>query len=77
MEDKQIIVLVGKGKSTLTNMFKAEKIYFGWQGANNDADRIKKNCELFVVCIHLEDESQFKKLTAGIKRRSLMFKVSF
>lgn len=77
MEDKQIIVLVGKGKSTLTNMFKAEKTYYGWQEANKDAYVIKRQCELFVICIHLQGESEFKKLNAGIKRRSLVFKIDF
>lgn len=77
MEEKQIIVLVGRGKSTLTNMFNAEKTYYGWQEANKDAYRIKNKCEFFVVCIHLEDGSQFKKLTAGIKRRALMFKIDY
>ena len=81
---KKIIILVGRGKSTLTDFFRelcpdSVGVYCD-EDLKKQADRIKsivQGLKNYKVVIHLQDEGELKKLEAGILRRALVFKIDF
>ena len=85
-QKKTILILVGRGKSTLTNWIKdllgeevnGLEICLGAKYVIKHQDDIKKEVSSgFKYIIHMESESEIKKLPLGIKRRSLVFKIDF
>ena len=86
-QEKNILILVGRGKSTLTNwmmnLFENEdqpwiNILFGVKALIKDQADIKKEVESgFKYIVHLQNKEDVKKIPLGIKRRALIFKIDF
>ncbi len=86
-QSKTILILVGRGKSTLTrwilDLLENEGkpwlgILLGVRELIKDSDAIKKEVSSgFRYIVHLESEEQIKKIPLGIKRRALIYKLDF
>lgn len=74
---RKILILVGRGKDTLTEWSMGTYIIRGINTVLKNTDVIKKKSLSHNVVIHLKYEDDIKKLPAGIKRRSLIFKIDF
>jgi len=73
-----LTILIGKGKSTLTDGFPSEgrRVIYGAQELVKKIVEIKENSDIKYI-VHLENEEQYKKLPAGLKRRSKKFLITF
>jgi hypothetical protein len=75
-EKRNILVLVGRGKTALTRFTMSTKVYHDRiSDVIKNSDKIK--CSKDNICIHLQSEDEYKLLPAGIKRRSIVFKIDF
>lgn len=76
-----ILILVGKGKTALTNIIKRmsyageiQNFYRGYEEVIKESSYIKGECEDGVISIvHLNDSHDFLKLPLGIRKRAVMF----
>lgn len=74
---RTILILVGRGKSTLTNWiigWDPKRVFFG---SYKNEDKIKQAAANGSAILHLQSEEEYKKLGTGIKRRAIMFKIDF
>lgn len=78
VKQPNILILAGKGKSALTKIIQKnfkQKVYYGFEEANKFSAIIKKESSEkdISVIIHLNDESDFGKLSIGLRRRAIAF----
>jgi hypothetical protein len=74
---RPILILVGRGKSVLTDFIKSADTICGIKSLIKRENYIKENCDGIDYVIHLDSEDDIKKIPAGIKRRSVIFKIDF
>lgn len=76
---KNVLILIGRGKSTLTNNFlNGHIIVYGIEKLIKEADSIKKDIELgSTYVIHLEADEHYAKVPPGIKKRAYKFYINF
>ena len=74
---RKILILVGRGKSTLTSWTLATKIYYGIRSVLKNEEKIRIESVDNNIVIHLQSEDEYKKLGAAIRRRALLFKIDF
>ena len=89
MKDKKILVLIGKGKSTLINFFLENsglilhdniKFFDGLPKKQKDIMKIKefiykKKGNRFIIT--MDNDLQYKELEPSIKRRAMKFNLFF
>jgi hypothetical protein len=84
-QPKNILILVGRGKSVLTdwieNLYLIEnQLYtiYGIKELVKKSDEIKSDVSVgFRVIVHLQSEEDIKKIPLGIKRRAWIFKLDY
>ena len=77
--ERNIIILLGYGKSTLTQFLNPDApLFLGVHSLKKGADKIKLHCKKnYPIIIHLDNEKELDQLPAGIKRRALIYYISF
>lgn len=83
--DPTILILLGKGKTTLANFIKKVsqsginlEIIEGTETLKKDVAQIKSNGESGIcTIINLQSESDLKTVPLGLRRRAVVFNLSF
>ena len=83
LNDKKILILIGKGKTTLSKFIQkashegaSAKVLYGVDEANKASATIKIDCASgFRHIIELESPEEIKKLSEGLVRRAVVFKI--
>jgi len=86
-QKKTILVLVGRGKSTLSDWIMSLPqnngkpwldTIFGIKDFIKDVNTIKSDVSCgFRYIVHLQSEEDIKKIPLGLRRRSLIYKIDF